>query len=330
MKAVITTVPFGAIDETPLVLMKEAGLDYEINPLGRKLKPEEVAGVIGSADIVIAGTERIDKAVMDQCPNLKAICRVGIGLDSVDLVAAKEKEILVSYTPDAPSPAVAELTIGLMLDVLRGVSKADRDIRQENWHRLAGRRLSDCKVGILGCGRIGARVIKHLAMGFPGVDIWANDLLDKPELDGFVTWADKKDILQQCDVISLHLPLTPQTQNLISAQELSLLKSDAVLINTARGGMINEKALADAIKNGQLHGAAIDVFEQEPYCGELAALDNLVLTCHLGSMTKDCRAQMEIEATAEAVRFMMKEQFLSPVPQAEYDMAESFAVKRGE
>ena len=324
---IITTVPFGAVDPKPLQLLEAAGLACTINPLGRKLRPEEVAGVIGDADIVIAGTEPITAAVMDACPNLKAICRVGIGLDSVDLLAARERNILVSYTPDGPSPAVAELTIGLMIDLLRETTKADRDIRAGTWFRKAGRRLSECRIGVIGCGRIGGGVVKHLAGGFPGVEILANDIKDIPELDDLVTWADKDRIYKECDVISLHVPLTPETQDLIGARELAVFKDSAVLLNTARGGVVNEAELAQALRDGQLHSAAIDAFEDEPYEGELRGLDNALLTCHLGSMTEDCRAQMEIEATEEAVRFAQSDPFATPVPEDDYAMAARLANK---
>ncbi len=321
LKAVITTVPFGAIDPKPIELLEGAGLAYEINPLGRKLRPEEVAGVIGDADIVIAGTEPITADVMAACANLKAICRVGIGLDSVDLLAARKRNIGVSFTPDGPSPAVAELTIGLIVDLLREVTKADRDIRVGTWFRKAGRRVSECTVGVIGCGRAGGRVIRHLVGGFPGVKVLANDLRKVPELDGLVTWTDKKTIYRECDVITLHVPLTPETQNLISAKELADFKARAILLNTARGGVVNEVDLACALRDGILGAAAIDAFEEEPYKGELCGLDNVVLTCHLGSMSEDCRARMEIEATQEAIRFVQGKPFSTPVPEDEYAMA---------
>lgn len=322
---VITTVPFGVISPEPLDLLASSGLSYQINPLGRKLRPDEVASVIGGASIVIAGTEPITDAVMAACPNLKAICRVGIGLDSVDLVAARARGIAVSFTPDGPSPAVAELTVGLMIDLLRDVSSADRAIRAGDWNRQAGKRLADCRVGIIGCGRIGGRVIRHLSGGFPGIQILANDIKHDPELDELVTWSDKATIYAKCDVVSLHVPLTAETWNMIGANELSRFKDEAVLINTARGGIVNEVDLARALRGNTLRAAAMDVFEQEPYIGELCDLDNVVLTCHLGSMTKDCRARMEIEATREALRFAEQASFECPVPEAEYALAEQLS-----
>jgi len=321
MKAIITTVPFGELDPKPIQLLKEANLEFAINSLGRKLRPEEVATVIGDADIVIAGTEPITADVMAACSNLKAICRVGIGLDSVDLLAAHERNIAVSYTPDGPSPAVAELTIGLMIDLLREITKADRDIRAGTWLRKAGRRLSESTVGVIGCGRIGGRVIRHLSGGFPGVKILANDLIQDGALDEFVTWADKEKIYRECDVVSLHVPLTSETMGMIGSKELAGFKDGAVLLNTARGGVVHENSLANALRQGPLKAAAIDAFEDEPYEGELIKLPNSVLTCHLGSMSEDCRSKMEIEATEDAIRFAQGQPFVSPVPEEEYDLA---------
>ena len=317
----ISTIPFGEIDPEPIRLMKDAGLEFSINALGRKLQPDEVAGVYGDNAIIIAGTEPITREVMAACPNLKAICRVGIGLDGIDLTEARARDIAVSYTPDAPSAAVAELTVGLMVDLLRNISGADREIRGGTWQRRAGRRLSLCKVGIIGAGRIGGQVIRHLSGGFPGIEILGNDIEPNASLDGSVTWTDKETIYRECDVISLHVPLTPETENMIQTAELALFKPDAVLVNTARGGIVNERDLAQALRDGTLARAAFDVFSEEPYQGELTELENIVLTCHLGSMTQDCRARMEIEATQEAIRFVRGEAFHTPVPEAEYGLA---------
>jgi D-3-phosphoglycerate dehydrogenase len=314
-------VPFGEPDSRPVDSLRSEGIDYTVNPLGRKLQPSEVAGVIGNHSIAIAGTEPITAEVMDACPNLRAICRVGIGLDSVDLIAARERGIAVSYTPDAPSGAVAELTIGLMIDTARGISGADRGLRRGDWMRSLGRRLGASRIGVVGVGRIGGRVIRHLAGGFPGVDIFAHDINPDGALDDFVQWCDLKTILRECDIVSLHLPLTPETRDLIGADALATMRRDGILINTARGGIVNETDLADALNSGAIAGAAVDVFEVEPYKGPLATAANIVLTCHMGSMTHDCRTRMEIEATNDAIMFSRGKPFTSPVPEDEYSLA---------
>jgi len=319
-RVLITTVPFGEVDRKPLSLLEEAGIEYVINPIGRRLRPDELAEMIGDIDVLIAGTEPITAEVMDRAKRLRLISRVGIGLDSVDLQAARARGILVSYTPDAPAPAVAEMTMGVILSLLRSLARADRGMRGGVWHRFLGRRLSDVTVGVIGVGRVGKRLIRHL-QGF-SPNILANDIAPDYEfgIAHHVHWVEKEEIYSEADIISLHLPLTPLTQNLIAVRELNMMKSDAVFVNTSRGGMVDEHDLAQALKQGKLAGAALDVFGQEPYSGELVTIENCLLTCHMGSMSRDCRTRMELEATEEAVRFFKDEPLRLLVPDAEYLM----------
>ena len=319
-RVLITTIPFGEVNRKPLDLLDQAGIEYIINPIGRRLRPEELADLIGDVDVLIAGTEPITAAVMDRAKRLRLISRVGIGLDSVDLTAARARDILVSYTPDAPAPAVAEMTMGLILSQLRSLVQADRGMRGGVWHRFMGRRLSELTVGVIGVGRVGKRLIRHL-QGF-APRILANDLVPDHDFGVVhrVQWVEKDTIYRESDIISLHLPLTPLTNNLVTRREMDMMKPDAVLINTSRGGMVNESDLAQALKQGRLAGAALDVYGQEPYSGELVTIDNCLLTCHMGSMSRDCRAQMELEATEEAVRFFKGEPLRLLVPEDEYHM----------
>lgn len=320
-RVLITTVPFGEIDRKPLDLLEAAGVEYVINPLNRKLKEAELAELASEFGVIVAGTEPITRRVMENAPHLRLISRVGIGLDSVDLLAAREMDIMVSYTPDAPAPAVAELTLGLMVSLLRGIPQADRNMRHGVWYRIFGRRLAECTVGLIGVGRIGKRVVRHLS-GFAPARILANDLA--PDVDfGHqynLEWVDKETIYREADILTLHVPLTPRTLNLITYREISLMKPTAVLINTARGGIINEQDLANALRRGQLAAAALDAYLQEPYSGELTTLENCILTSHMGSMSKDCRFQMELLAVEEAIRFLKHEPLQNQVPEAEYEL----------
>jgi D-3-phosphoglycerate dehydrogenase / 2-oxoglutarate reductase len=321
VKALITTVPFGDKNRLPLELLENAGIEYLINPLGKKLNEQELADMIVNFDVVIAGTEPITDYVMQQAAKLKMISRVGIGLDSVDLISAKRRGVVVSYTPDAPAPAVAELTVGLMLSLLRSIHVSNLHMHTGHWHRYFGHRLSESVVGIIGAGRIGKRVIQHLS-GFQCKRIMVNDLHPDIELDGSVSveWYDKEAIYREADIISLHLPLTAKTKNLIRKDQLEMMKPDALLINTSRGGIINEDDLYQVMRTGWLSGAAIDVFVEEPYNGKLLEIDRCLLTAHMGSMSVDCRTQMEIEATEEAIRFLTGAQLESVVPREEYDV----------
>jgi D-3-phosphoglycerate dehydrogenase / 2-oxoglutarate reductase len=316
----ITTVPFGAKNREPLDLLKQAGATYVINPLNKKLTEDELCTLVADAEIIIAGTEPITEKVMSSAPNLKLISRVGIGLDNVDLLAAEKKNILVSYTPDAPAPAVAELTIGLMLSTLRATHVSNARMHAGNWHRHFGRRLSENTIGIIGAGRIGSKVLKHL-QGFGNPKILLNDLNPITQIsDSFeVEWVEKEEIYREADIISLHVPLTGLTKSMMSKVELLKMKQDAILINTARGGIVNESDLYEVLQEGHLSGVAVDVFEQEPYQGPLMEIERCLLTSHMGSMSVDCRAQMEIEATEEAVRFIANEPLKNTVPKEEIE-----------
>jgi D-3-phosphoglycerate dehydrogenase len=320
-EVLITTVPFADKNRLPLELLQSAGIAYRINPLGRRLKEDELADLVGQVDVLIAGTEPITDRVMSRASQLKLISRVGIGLDSVDLLAAERRAIKVAYTPDAPAPAVAELAFGLMLGLLRSVHVANLEIHRGEWRRHMGRRLPEVTVGLIGTGRIGGRVLRRIpAFGTPRVLV--NDLKPDPKLvpELKLEWVDKEEIYRQADVISLHLPLTIQTRNMIRRDQLMQMKPDALLINTSRGGIVNEADLAGVLRSGHLGGAAVDVFEHEPYAGELATIERCLLTAHMGSMSVDCRTRMEIEATEEAVRFLSGQPLRSPVPRDEYDV----------
>lgn len=320
-KVLITTVPFGDKNRLPLELLEGAGIEYVINPLGRKLTEAELSEMITDFDVVIAGTEPITDRVMERASRLKLISRVGIGLDSVDLHAAERRGIQVSYTPDAPAPAVAELTIGIMLTLLRHVHVANAQMHRGEWQRYFGRRIPELTIGVVGAGRIGGRVLRRLAaFGTPRVVV--NDLHPDPHVADKlkIEWSDKETIYREADMISLHLPLTGKTKDMIRYEQLKSMKSDAIVINTSRGGIINENDLVRVLNEGHLSGAAIDVFEKEPYKGDLIQIERCLLTSHMGSMSVDCRTKMEIEATEEAVRFLSSKPLQGSVPVEEYEV----------
>ena len=285
-----------------------------MNPLDRRLTESELTKFLGDANVLVAGTEPITEQVISNAPQLGLIARVGIGLDNVDLTAARNRGITVTFTPDAPAPAVSELTCGMMLSLLRGIAKADKAVRLGGWQRILGKRLGDLTVGVIGVGRVGRRVIEHL-QGF-GSHILANDLAPDPDLGTTfdINWTSKEEIYQEADIVSLHVPLTPATRHLIGPNELATMKTDALLVNTSRGSVVDESCLVTALREKQIGGAALDVFEQEPYSGELTTFDNCLLTCHMGSMSRDCRAKMENESVEEVLRYARGESPNQPVP----------------
>jgi len=318
-RVLITTSPFAESDPGALRLLDGEGIAYDLNPFGRRLRAEELAELIGPYEVMIAGTEPITESALDRAPHLRLIAHTGIGLDNIPLAAARARGIAVTYTPSAPSPAVAELTIGQMLALLRRTAKADRDLRQGIWNRWIGRRLSGLTIGVIGVGRVGRLVIGHLQT-FNPARILVNDLIVDEQFarqTGCV-WTDKETIFREADIVTLHVPLTRQTRRLIGRRELEMMKPDGVLINTARGGVVDEAALATVLRARPDFSAAVDVFEEEPYSGELTALENCLLSCHMGSCTHDCRLQMELEAATEVVRYFKGQPFGNPVPEAEY------------
>jgi D-3-phosphoglycerate dehydrogenase len=320
-KALITSVPFGNPNRLPLELLESAGIEYVVNPHGKKLTEGQLADLVSDFDTLIAGTEPITEKVMERAAKLRHISRIGIGLDNVDLIAARKRDIRVSYTPEAPAPAVAELTLCLMIALLRSVHVSNAQMRRGEWKRIFGRRLAEVTIGIIGVGRIGTRVLRR-TKGFGTPEILVNDIAPNYELNREfkLNWVSREEIYKKADVLSLHVPLTPLTKNMIRREQLLSMKPDALIVNTSRGGIINESDLHAVMMAGHLGGAAIDVFEQEPYVGKLTEIDRCLLTAHMGSMSIDCRTRMEIEATEEAVAFLAGRPLQREVPQAEYDV----------
>jgi len=326
-KVLITTVPFASQNDLPFEMLKSCGIETFVNPHSRKLSELELMELVNKVEVIIAGTEPITKTVMNKAPHLRHISRVGVGLDNVDLIEAKDRGITVSYTPDAPAPAVAEMTVGLMISLLRNLHLSNLEMHKGKWHRFFGRRIAEVTIGIIGLGRIGTRVLRRLkSFGTPR--ILTNDILPNLELNREfkLEWTSKDSIFQQADLLSIHVPLTIKTKGMVGRRELSKMKKDALLINTSRGGIVDEAALFQSLSDGQIGGAAIDVFEQEPYNGPLQELPNCLLTSHMGSMSQDCRTRMEIEATEDAIRFLQGKPLLSPVPPEEYDLQKEFGV----
>ncbi|WP_321491580.1 phosphoglycerate dehydrogenase [uncultured Desulfobacter sp.] len=317
-KIFVSTSPFGEIDPEPLRLLEKTGWEFQINSLERKLTAEEVGEMAADCEGLIAGTEDIN-IVLEKAKKLKIISRVGIGLDSVPLKKCQDIGIVVTYTPDAVTMAVAELTVGIMISLTRHVCYADRQIRQRFWKRRQGKRIGKSVIGIIGFGRVGTSTVKLLA-SFQPDEILVNDIIDKTQdiaifkKQGLnIRFAGKEEIYRRADVVSLHVPLTSATYNMINRTTLSQCKPDAYLMNLSRGGIVNETDLLYALENNLLAGAAIDCFEEEPYHGPLSSLDNVILTQHMGSCSYDCRAAMEIEATKDMIRFFKGEPLLNPV-----------------
>lgn len=319
-KVLVSTTPFGQNSHMPFELLESVNLEVVLNPFDRRMTAPELREMIAPFHGLIAGTEMISRDVLDAAVNLEIISRVGIGLDGVDLGYARERSVLVSYTPDAPAPAVADLTLCLMLSLLRHVGVSNLRLHRGDWQRVAGQRLSEVTVGIIGVGRIGSRVLNRIS-GFGTPRILVNDIKPDFSIDRKfkVEWVSKEQIYEEADIISLHIPLTRLTRNMIGHRELGMMKKTVYLVNTARGGIIDEDALVVALEKEAIGGVALDVFDIEPYSGKLAAFDNAILTPHSGSMSIDCRTRMEVEASEAIASYFSTGEHKRGVPDAEYE-----------
>ncbi len=297
---VVTTTSFAKHDRTPLILLEEKGFQLIFNPYGRKLNKNELVELSKDAVGIIAGTEQIDTFVLESLPKLKVISRCGIGIDNIDLDATKRRGIKVLSTPDAPTIAVAELTVGLILNLLRKINQMDTAMKNWKWEKMMGNLLFDKKVGIIGFGRIGKKVSELLVPFDCEVryyDIRTEDEGPRTEVKGFRT--DLEVLLKTSDIISIHISSNKQ---IIGESEIKLIKKGAWLINVSRGGVVDENALYEALKEDCLAGAALDVFEDEPYTGPLRKLDNVILTPHIGSYALEARIEMERQAVENLLK----------------------------
>jgi len=291
----ISTTSFAEHDPSPLEMLRKASMDVQLNPYGRKLTQEECRQHYRDIDGLIAGTEALTAEILKSARNLRVISRCGTGMDNVDLAAAGQQGIKVFNTPDSPTLAVAELTVGLMLALLRHIPRSDREIRTGKWHKRMGNLLQGKKVGIVGLGRIGQKVaelITSLGAQVAYCDPAVNEV-------GYTSMS-LDELLSQSDIISLHVSGGGSTP-LLDLKELRSMKPGSWLINCARGGIVDEEVLYQVLQEGRLAGAAIDVFTEEPYNAPLAKLDNVILTPHIGSYALEARVDMEIQAVKNLI-----------------------------
>lgn len=298
MKVAITTTSFARYDRSLLDMLEEKQIQYVLNPHGRKLSEKEVVEVAKGADGIIAGTEPLNELVLNNLSSLRVISRCGVGMDNVDLEAAERLGIKVFNTPYGPTLAVAELTVGLILDLLRKITQMDRELRTTTWNKRMGNLLYGKKVGIVGFGRIGQKVAELLLpfgveIGYCDVREVSHNTSCRPqELETLLAWAD---------VITLHLCPSKENGPIIRKRDIQLMKPGAWLVNVARGGIVDEEALYNALKDGHLSGAAVDVFDKEPYNGPLRKLENVIVTPHIGSYALEARVDMEKKAVENLI-----------------------------
>jgi len=298
----ITTTTFAQFSNKPLEILDSAGLNFFYNDKGRKLESREIYAQNYEPVGIIAGTESYTKEVLDELPNLKVISRLGVGMDNIDLDAAKQKGINLYKTQTTPALAVAELVLGLMLDLARKITHQNKTLKSGTWKKEMGNLLHGKTLGIIGLGVIGKTLVK-LVKGF-SFNIMAFDLFQDEQFakKHGVNYCNLDTLLLNSDIVSIHLNLSDETNQLMNEERINKMKSNSILLNASRGEIIDEEALYKALKEEKILGAGLDVFNIEPYSGPLTNLDNVILTPHIGSYAKELRIQMEIEAAENLIR----------------------------
>lgn len=304
LNILVTPSSFGECGSDPIRLLEDAGFNVTINSTGRRMIPEDVLRLGKECVGLIAGVEYLDAATLAELSRMRVISRLGSGLDNIDLEAAERLGIVVCNTPYGPTRAVAEFTVGATLGLLRRIPQADRNMRRGVWRKEFGQLLQGRVVGILGLGRIGREVAK--LMSAFGCLVIGHDVApdDAWAVDHGIRLVDLSKLLSESDILCLHLTAQADAQPMIGAAELKTMSPGALLINMARGSVLDEDALLAALMNGPLAGAALDVFSEEPYAGPLAQLENVILTPHLGSYARDSKLAMELEAVDNLLRVL--------------------------
>ena len=296
----ISTSSFGSFDLKPLELLKAHNINFELNPLKKTLTEDELIGFAKEKDGLVAGTEPLTERVFKECKKLKVISRVGVGLDNVDIAAAEKKGIKVFNTPDGPTDAVAELTLGLIINLLRPIINSDGNIRKGIWKKEMGNILYKKNVGIVGFGKIGTKVTEMLKVF--NCRIFVYDPFVTSNSNKFTFVKTLEELLENSDIVSLHLSYSKEKHHMINKKMLELMRHNAILINTSRGGLIDEDALYECLTKRKIAGAALDTFEMEPYTGKLCQLNNVILTPHIGSYAKESRIRMETDAVKNLIK----------------------------
>ena len=282
------------------VLRKEVLKRYpnaKFNDKGLSLNGESLIEFLDGHEMAITALEKIDDSILKLLPNLKVIGKYGVGLDMIDLHAMKRHGVNLGWTGGVNKRSVSELVISYSIALLHRTIFANAEVRKGKWYQVKGRQLSDCTVGIIGCGHVGKDLVE-LLQPF-NCKILANDVLDFKDFykKYEVTSVGLEELIRKSDIVTLHLPLDKSTQNILDSDKLSLLKNDAVLINLARGGLIDEVALKELLNNNKIAGAALDVFEVEPPVDpSFATMDNVLITPHIGGSTEEAILAMGMAA----------------------------------
>lgn len=292
MKVVVGASSFADASEAPLQRLRDAGIVVEKNPYGRRLTKEETIEFLKGADGILAGLEPLDEEVFAKTPDLKVIARIGIGMDNVDQEAARKYGIKVSNTPEGPTNAVAEMTLTALLSILHNLIPANADVHNGVWKKRLGQSISAMKILIIGYGHIGratARLFEAMGAQVLIYDKYNETVSNVPLEEG----------LTQADVISIH---ASGKEEILGKKEIMKMSDGVIILNSARGTLINEDALYEALQSNKVSAFWGDALWQEPYSGKLCQCENAILTPHICTYTTTCRESMEMQAVENLLR----------------------------
>ena len=303
-KILVTPRAFAKSGMEQIERLRKEGWEVHVNETGKSYTKEEFISYAKDVDGIIIGVDLADKEMLDQCPNLKAIAKYGVGVDNIDMEYVQKKGIKVSRTIGSNSLSVAEHAMGLIFTLAKNTYSAVQDVKNGNWNKVYGFELQGKTIGIIGFGNIGKNLAR-LAQGM-NMKVMAYDAMpiDTEYAEkNHIMIAEYEQLLKESDVISVHMPLTAETKDMIDKKAFAIMKSNAIVINAARGGIINEADLYEALMNKRIAGAGFDVFTQEPpKDSPLLKLNNFILTPHTASKTKEADDNTIRMSTANILR----------------------------
>ena len=279
----------------------------KLNLEGKRFNKAELIQYIGNADGVIVGLENIDDEVLKNCPNLKIVSKYGVGLNNIDLDACKKKDVAIGWTGGVNKLSVAEMTLSYMLMLCRNLFVTSNQLKNGQWNKSGGVQLSNKTIGIIGVGHIGKEVVRLLKPF--NCRILVNDIIEQEEYyksHGLLE-TSKEEIFKNSDIITIHTPFDDSTENLINKKSFSIMKKSAFVINSARGGIVNEDDLKFALLNNNISGAAVDAYVEEPPTDkDLLLIENLICTPHIGGNAKEAVEAMGLSAIKHVKEFFIQ------------------------
>jgi D-3-phosphoglycerate dehydrogenase len=293
---------FSEHNNAPKKMLENSGIKYKIHSSGKRITKSELLKEAIDASIIIAGVEIYDEEILSKLTKLNCIVRCGVGTDNIDMNFAKKKNITILNTPDVPTLAVAELALSMFLSLSRNLLTQSNLMHEKKWIRVESHLLSNKTLGIFGFGRIGKKVAE-LCKPFNLKIIVCDPYCKVDDLLFYnVEKVTKEELLKKSDIISIHASNTTPGSYLLDEEDFIQIKKGAIVVNLSRGGMINEKSLYNYLLTREIAGAGLDVFENEPYSGNLCELTNVILTPHSATSTLETRTAMEVECVEKALK----------------------------